>query len=89
MYAYNDVINMLETTKWLENAYIEDCFASHCAWCYEPRWDCSAYDNEHDECDLRMYYLSEPGIVEQEKTLIEIKPGLPTVIVDNIMQYLG
>ncbi len=89
MYIYKDVLTMLKTIEWLEYTYMEDCFESYCAWCYELRSDCPAHDNEHEECDLRMYYLSEPGIAEQEKTLIELKPGLPTIIVDTIMQYLG
>lgn len=88
MYSYKDVLTMFETIDWLTYPYLDDCFASHCAWCYELRLDCPAHDNEHEECDTRLYYLSESGMAEQEKTLIELKPALPTVIVGNIMQFL-
>ena len=89
-YTNKEVHSMFETYEWLMYSDLDHyCFESYCAWCYELRWDCPAHDNEHEECDTRLYYLSEPGIAEQEKTLIELKPVLPTVIVDNIMQFLG
>lgn len=89
-YTSKEVSELYEMHEWMRyDADEYECFESYCGWCYEPRWEsCPADDNEHDECDLRLHYHSEEGIMEQEKTLIELKPALPSVVVDRIMQFL-
>lgn len=59
----------------------------YCAWCYCER-SMIADDNEHEECDMRMYYCSEEGVTEQYDTLAKMKPVLPTTALDLITSYL-
>ncbi len=89
LYTSKEVSELYEMYEWMQYGADEyECFETCCGWCYEPRADCPMSDNEHDECDLRLHYHSEEGIIEQEKTLIELKPVLPSVVVDRIMQFL-
>jgi hypothetical protein len=63
-------------------------FIPYCAWCGELRPPCGD-ENEHDECDARLHYCSEQGLVEQEQVLTkEIVPVAPSVVIDNIMAFL-
>ena len=89
VYTYKEMDELYKTHEWLLCcADEEECFESCCGWCHERRSDDPGEDNEHDECDTRLHYISEEGILEQEKTLIELKPALPSVVVNQIMQFL-
>lgn len=89
MYTSEEISKLYKLHEWmLYEADDYECFETCCGWCYEPRWDCPAHDNEHDECDMRLHYTSEIGVMEQEKTLVDLKPAVPSIIVDKIMQFL-
>ena len=54
--------NELETKYWY---FLEpEHFLPHCAWCSSPRCPVED-DNEHEDCDLRLYLETEEGKEEQ------------------------
>jgi hypothetical protein len=62
----------------------EPCFVSLCTWCHSPR----SVAEIHELCDLRLYYSSPEGVMEQKQTLLETKPILPTILIDSVVQFL-
>jgi hypothetical protein len=74
--------------EWLMDDTSFAWFIPYCAWCYEER-DGVSDDNYHDECDLRLHYCSEAGMVEQAQVLsTEIIPKAPPVVIGLIMSFL-
>ena len=72
--------------RWLTNGNT-DWFIPHCAWCYEERW--LEDDNEHEECDLRIYYCSEIGKAEQAALLTKVViPLAPAAVIAQIMAFV-
>ena len=93
-YSWGEVLEIERKHKdwfiecdWLTNCNM-DWFIPYCAWCYEERGGCED-DNEHEECDLRLYYHSEVGKAEQAALLTKVViPGAPAVVIAQIMAFL-
>jgi hypothetical protein len=63
-------------------------FIPCCAWCYEERAEYGE-ENEHDLCDVRLYYHTEEGKAEQARLLQrEIMPKAPASVIGLIMSFL-
>jgi hypothetical protein len=83
-YSNSDLIALEKTHEWFSWS---DVCIPYCAWCYYER-SILTDDDEHEECDMRLYYCSVDGIQEQYETLADLKPILPTCALDLIASYL-
>lgn len=83
-YTYSDLTEYEKKHEWFS---WDNLCIPYCAWCYYER-SMLTDDNEHEECDLRLYYCSKDGIQEQYETLAKLTPVLPTVALDVITSYL-